>query len=487
MIQPKYGAIPCAKLLKNEVKVRVEAPFTDLMEVKKPISVFAKAFLVSKESKGEGVTARAKVVFTLVYLSDDGYKKANCEVDAVADIPLENAVVNVKTTDVKLVTNGGLIGVANVVFIGESRAISQNNLLLGGENLICKRVDRDVDIYYNEKKGQQVITDEFDLDFTVGEVLAYTADAHVLKLNSGLGRIICEGEVFLTVKALPFSENNDIVKEKRVIPFRFELEDGDALPDMRCYALVDVVATNVRIYADEDKQKSSVTVDVTLSFTGSAVGNATYSLVTDAYSKDSECEINAEKLQVTRFKEQRFFTEKIVVQGPPALEGGKILNILGETVAVFGVRSQGDLHTVEGTVKADVIFKNEDNGIISLPCEVPYFIDFSADGIISSTRVSCGDVFARVRGGEIELECHLKVCYYVYEVCEITAVQEICETGERKDLGGAISVCIPCRGDEIWDVAKRLGLDEEEVLKYNPEIISPLTGDERIIVYRQKI
>ncbi|MBQ8726007.1 MAG: DUF3794 domain-containing protein [Clostridia bacterium] len=487
MIQPKYGAIPCAKLLKNEVKVRVEAPFTDLKEVKKPISVFAKSFLISKESKSGSVIAKAKVVFTLVYLSDDGYKKSVCEVDATSEIPLENAVISVKTTDVKLVINGGYIGVANVVFIGEGRAISQNNLLFGGENLICRRIEKDVDIYYNEKKGQQVVTDEFDLDFTVGEVLSYTADAHVLSVYAGLGRIICEGEVFLSVKALPFSENNDIVNEKRIIPYRYELEDGDALPDMRCYAQADVVATNVRIYADEDKQKSSVSVDVTLSFTGSAVGSAPYSLVSDAYSKDSECELSVEKIQVLRFKEQKFFTEKIVVQGSPALEGGKILSVLGETVNVFGVKSQGEIHSVEGTVKADVIFKNEDNGIISVPCEAPFFIDFSADGVISSVSVAKGDFFARVKGGEVEIECHLKVYYKVYAIDEISAVKEICEIGERKNLGGAISVCIARRGDEIWDVAKRLGTDEDEILKFNPDIVAPMTGEERIIVYRQKI
>ena len=487
MIQPDYGVISSAKLLKSEVKVRVESPFADLQEVKKPISVFAKPFMLSKDCKGEVTTAKAKVVFTLVYLSDDGYKKVTSEVDATADIPVANAVVSVKVADVKLLSSGGYVGATSVVFTGEGRAISQNNLLFGGENLEIKRLSQDVDIYYNEKRGQQVISDEFDLDYTIGEVLSYSVDAHVLSVNAGLGRIICEGEAFLSVKALPFSENNDIVKESRVIPFRYEIEDVDSLPDMRAFAEVDVVTTNVRVYADEDKQRSSVSVDVTLSFTGGAVGRQTYSLVADAYSKYNECEVVLDKVELVKFKEQKCFTEKVVVKCGPTLDGGKILNSLGEAVNVFSVKAQSGIYTVEGTVKTDVIFKNEDNGIISIPCEAPFFIDFSADGVISSVRVSKGEILTRVRGGEIELECHLKVYYRVYEKDEFVAVKEICETEERKNLGGAICVCIPRRGDDVWDVAKRLGLSEDELLKFNPDLISPLSGNERIVIYRQKI
>ena len=66
-------------------------------------------------------------------------------------------------------------------------------------------------------------------------------------------------------------------------------------------------------------------------------------------------------------------------------------------------------------------------------------------------------------------------------------MQEILEVGERKNLGGAISVCVARLGDETWDIAKRLGLDEDEILKYNPDFTSPASGSERIIIYRQKI
>ena len=57
---------------------------------------------------------------------------------------------------------------------------------------------------------------------------------------------------------------------------------------------------------------------------------------------------------------------------------------------------------------------------------------------------------------------------------------------ERNKPTCAISVYLPEKGDELWDICKRLGLREDEITANNPDLVFPLTGNERIIVYRQK-
>ena len=53
-------------------------------------------------------------------------------------------------------------------------------------------------------------------------------------------------------------------------------------------------------------------------------------------------------------------------------------------------------------------------------------------------------------------------------------------------MDGAINICIAKKGDDVWDVAKKLGFDEQEILQFNPDVRFPLELDDRIIVYRQK-
>ena len=187
------------------------------------------------------------------------------------------------------------------------------------------------------------------------------------------------------------------------------------------------------------------------------------------------------------FKEQKRFHEKVVCQGERALDGGRILTVLGESVSLISVKTDCGNVSVDGTVKADVVFKNADNGIVCVPCECPFSFDFSEDGEPSDLSVVLTNLNARVRNGEIELETHLEVCYNLFDCKKVSCAVDLIQLGERNRKGSAISVFVASRGDDVWDVAKRLGSDEEEILKYNGDLTFPLEGDERIILYRQKI
>lgn len=487
MIQPNYGVVSCAKLQKVEDKIRVECPFKDLEEVKKPISLSATAFLLSKENKGGKIAVQAKVVFTLVYLSEDGYKKSTCEIDGVGEISQEDADICAFATDVKLLTSNGLVGVCTLVFSGVARQSYTIDVLSGGDGLNVKTKEICVDRYNSIRYGKQVISDEFSLDFIVGEVLSYRACAYLTNVNCSIGRIILEGEAVLTVKALPFAENNDIVKERRVIPFRYELDDVDAMQGDKAYATVDVSATHLKVLADEGREKSTVSVDISLDFCGGCVACDNVTVVEDAFIKYNECDLKRTKIELLSYCGQKIYSDKVICDGVKLVGGGKIVSVIGEDLSVISLKQAGDKVYVDGVLKADVVLKNADNGIAVTPCECPISIDFNADGLVDCARVVLTDVSARVRNEEIELECCFKLYYNEYELQTFNCVCDVLELGQRSNLDGAISICVGKKGDDLWDVAKRLGFEEQEILKFNPEIEFPLEKDDRILVYRQKI
>ncbi|MBO6262987.1 MAG: hypothetical protein J6N93_01770, partial [Clostridia bacterium] len=60
--------------------------------------------------------------------------------------------------------------------------------------------------------------------------------------------------------------------------------------------------------------------------------------------------------------------------------------------------------------------------------------------------------------------------------------------GEARPVNdSAISVYVPSVGDGLWEVSKNLGVDGDEIMKYNKDITFPLTGNERILIYRRKV
>ena len=487
MIQPNYGVVSCLKLQKSEDKIRVECPFKDVEEVKKPISLSATAFLLSKENKGDRVSVKAKVAFTLVYLSEDGYKKITCEVDGVGEVALENAEIHAYATDVKLLTSNGLVGVCTLVFSGAKRQCNNVDVLTGGEGINVKTKEICVDRYNSARTGKQDISDEFTLDFIVGEVLSYKAVAYLTSVNCAIGRIILEGEVVLTVKALPFIENNDIVKERRVIPFRYELDDVDALQGDKAYAVVDVGATHLKVLADEGRERSTVSVDISLDFSGGSVSCDKVQIVEDAFIKYNECELKMTAFDLFTYCAQKVYSGKAACVGGKFVEGSKIVSVIGEDLTLVSAKQVDNNLCIDAVLRADVVLKNADNGIVVTSCECPLSTDVVVDGHVDCARVVVTDVVAKVRNDDIELECSFKLCYNEYSVQKVSCLDDVFELGLRKNLDGAINICIGKKGDDLWGVAKKLGVDEQEILKFNHDIKFPLETDDRILVYRQKV
>jgi chorismate mutase len=59
------------------------------------------------------------------------------------------------------------------------------------------------------------------------------------------------------------------------------------------------------------------------------------------------------------------------------------------------------------------------------------------------------------------------------------------EVGEKKKQTSAISVYIANCGEELWDLSKRLSVSPEVLSANNKDLEFPLSGKERIVIYRQ--
>ena len=113
---------------------------------------------------------------------------------------------------------------------------------------------------------------------------------------------------------------------------------------------------------------------------------------------------------------------------------------------------------------------------------------------LSGLSEQCGEISVVVTGmslrqraeGECEGEASLKIIVVDGEtktVCYLTEATE----GEQKEVcASAISVYIPSAGDGLWETAKKLSESPENIRVANPELTFPLSGKERILIFRAK-
>ena len=86
----------------------------------------------------------------------------------------------------------------------------------------------------------------------------------------------------------------------------------------------------------------------------------------------------------------------------------------------------------------------------------------------------------------MDVEADLRFTVYPQEKCAVSVVKDVKFLGEKKKNDAAISIYIPTEGEELWSLSKRLNVCPETLIETNKELQFPLTGKERIVVYRRK-
>ncbi len=488
MIKPENTGVDLVNKVIKEVKTNVEIPMPDTETVKKPLSVTASVFLTATE-KAEGKSiAKCKVAFTFVYLAEEGYKKSEVTADALAELPIDDALVTVTASEARIVASAdGYVARCILIFKGESSIRSSFAAVTGGEGLLVKEFTQNVDVNTGISRDTLRIEDEFEVGYAVSEVLSHVETVELGEVKSGISSVVFDGEVNLSLCLLPFSENSDILREKRNIPFRFELENVGTLPNMRAEGLAEIKKVAVKVVADEGKSKSVVTVEMTLEFAGEGIDSVPVKLTSDAYSNYCEIVARKEQKDFVNFIGQFNFSEKF--DGSANCEmpsGGRMITAVGERVEVYSHSVKNGIMRISGVVRADVVFKNADNGTSVAVAEMPFDMETEVAGEPTFTKISLSDFSARAKNGGIDFAFTLKASYKVYERITAECITSVEEGVEKKVNDSALSVYIPTAGDGLWEVAKALGATNEEIEKYNGELNYPLTGEERIIIYRRK-
>jgi hypothetical protein len=143
---------------------------------------------------------------------------------------------------------------------------------------------------------------------------------------------------------------------------------------------------------------------------------------------------------------------------------------------------------VEGSVSAQLIYE-QDEQIKSTQINLPFAILLNgavAEGQSVEVSLAVGGVNVRQRAeGEIEAEAVVKIVATISGGNYCNYLKEIEEDGDVQQNDSALSVYIPAKGDGLWDIAKKLKSAPADVLACNPQLSYPLSGKERILIYRQ--
>ena len=500
-LEPIYETINlnCKRCeLKEQIKVECGAVATE--EVSRVLSVSAWASVNENEVNDGQISYSGKATFFISYLSNDGQiKKTECGSEFRGTIKDERVTADAKVYTTAVIEkaetdNSGLkLGVkAFVTVCAKVSACAPYQALSGGDNLILNAGEMPIVRTYTAKRTVYPIEESYELTYAVEEILSHGARAVITAVQCGVGCIIVDGEVLTSAIALQKSSQNDIIKENKSFAFRAELECQEAMPSMTATATVNERSFKTDVAVDEENGKSTVTVSVSLVLEGEAISEESLSVATDAFSVQSEVEVVKTELPYYKACDQRSLTSAVagrvtISELPPS---AIIMAVGCEKAEILSTTCEQEKTAITGVLSAIAYIKDGDGHVFTVNLETPFESKF--DCAFGCDTEITADIKA-VKGKakiitltELELESEIIITLYPAKRHSVRLVSEIKEGKDKCACNSGISVYIAQDGEERWDLAKRINVCPSEIERINPDLQFPLTGKERIIIYRQK-
>lgn len=498
-IQPVYESVRINKnkkapSTKIKVECKTEIPSDTVGKVLN-VSVFAGCPQVNVSEKKVEFTGRA--VFNVIYQNSDGVlvKAENFqEYSGVIDCeePVCGATFAVLTdkTDYDL---GGTRLVLSAVLSAEPSLFccEDVSLLTSDEGEILDKKESTFIKSHGVRQGVFPVEEEFELDYEIAEVLSQTAQAYVTVVQCGVGCVIIDGEAVVSALLLQNTEKSDIIKETKTLPFRVELEYEEAMPAFTAIAFCSEKSLKSDVSVDPEKGTSVVAISLALNFEAEAFSEESLSVVKDAFSITEKTETEKGECEFIKPEELRACKVKFVGRAGAEIPQDAVITAVGsETVDITEVSVEENGLKFTGIIGVKAYLKDGDGKFYSITLEAPF--EERAECIVPGGGNV--EIKAVVHDGNARIisltEAEISVCAEITAVFsdtqKIDFIKNVKSVGEKTPCESAISVYIPTEGEELWSLSKRLNVSPETLISINGELHFPLTGKERVVIYRQK-
>ncbi len=461
------------------------------------LSINAVPVIIKDQITDNGVDFSGKVNFFVCFENDLGeISKCECCADFAGDIKGEIPHDCRLFTDVVLEKTeadaGGVkLGVGATLTIKASFTECQTHQCIsGGEDYIVNNTEVQSVKSLGIRESLYPIEEEFELDYAIESVLSQRAIAKITAVQCGVGTIIVDGEAEICQVVLQSGDNHDIIRENKVLPFRVEIECEEAMPVNFAVATVRERSLKTDVAVDTSASKSVINVALTLKFTAEAFCVNTTSIASDLFSLDSDIQLTKKCAEYVEPLETRFYERTLSTRlGEGELDAEyKLLALSGEQVEILETQNSSNGLVFSGLIYATAFLRDGENKLITRKLEAPFTLE--TDCILPpdcdyQIECKCFEQGCRMSGGAIELDCKLCFAIHLKQKKCLNYLAEVITLNEKPKVTNAISVYIALEGESLWSLSKRLNVSPESLVATNKDLQFPLTGKERIVIYRQ--
>ena len=470
--------------VKAQSLVEIKFSGQDIGEV---VAVYPQISLNSAEVASGRTSYGGRLICTVVYADESG---ALCRIQKGAEFshhhdderfaPAQHCDCQLSAERTQLKREGSSYVVSIVV--GAQISVfesAQRSFISDVEGAVCRREEGKL---FNAVSfsGESEVDDDFDC--VASDILVPSARALVLDCNVKTGLIEVSGEIYLTLLAV---RDGSPVGLDRVIPFKAEISCEEAVLPRRGVARAEIKDMSVDCRVNEDSGKCDVDFNATLAIFGRFCEEEQVTFVSDLFSAESQIVVTRSDERENIFTDLKVYSERVSGLCATKAKVDYTCSFLATALPeVEFSRTEGG---IEGSVSATLIY-SQGGEIHSTQVSLPFAVKLSglSAGDCAINIAVCGISIRQRAEGECEAEAVLKITAEDGAENCVSYLTEVQEGEAREVNDSAISVYIPTAGDDLWETAKKLLSPPESIQATNPELKFPLTGKERILIFRPR-
>lgn len=485
------------KLSNAQLVVNASIKLTDEDDNVKLLTVGSTSKILTIESLGGAVKVNGSVSWKALYVLSNGEIKS---VDYLSDFtdtldvegvnPSMRLLAQSNVLEIKTEVADNNIFITAVLDIGMQAVASyEYDCLADADDAYVKGVEEQFIALSAMGEGSFEISEDVDINGKLERVLYYDSKVVIKDASVGEGLVIISGEV---VSEVTIELDRGIETRFYCMPFQEDIMAQGAQTGYEVYC--EAIVKSNKIVISQENNKTIIGLEAIIFAKAAIFSKKYYTLVSDIYSPNYNINVKREEVSAERLVFSKYYEEKInglaqLNEDMPSIQ--TILTTCVSNNVVTNISADDNYVVAEGLLTATVIYKDYENQVNSVKVELPYSLKKSIMEA-RKTQVLTGKIVENAvssrirRDKEIEVYADLKICIDAFESYKINYVSD-CVKGEDKQVDAtAISIYVAEEGETFWDIGKALNASVDTIKLLNPNLSEPLTGKERITIYRKR-
>jgi hypothetical protein len=494
MFQPQYNNLAIdKKMAYMPVNTVLETRINSAQPIKKVLCINANPQIVSSEALNGEALVNGKATLRVLAITDDDRLtgltyNADFSERVKGDItPKARLFWDVHALETNHeIDNGGISVNMLLEITGEGVMTEEQSVLTGGEGLmtltetatlsnlvVCQRLDTLIEneIQVSQSINRILLAESF---VTIND---YFVNNDVLTINGTA-----------TVGIIYVSDDDTVVSKLSSFDFTQEVAVKGISSDYALSLNSRVASTKIRMDVVEDLPTTSFIVEIDLDLLLCAYSEMDVDVIKDVYSLTHNLETSSVHIKTTMPGSNQYYEFN-------STAGVGIDEVIDRFIAVANLSTYvSKVSTGLGSAEVEgytsgVILYEKDNEISSSTFEIPFSHTIEGDWIGQESNLkvnaSIGDISYRLEKQEAVITVKIGLSASGTRESSFSAIESVKEGEPVSTESGAIEVVLAHKGDTLWDIAKWLHMRQEDILAVNPDIVSPLEEDAKIVVYHR--